>query len=159
VTGLSVMVIVITVEELMGADAKHVQNRKLAALKVVNVRNSVDLQIQISRIKQYKKASKTIYRASCHLSDGREGCNQIGTRVRQGRRHPKVLLKSYVNVSAHAGMVEAARTMVKINTSIFAIKFYRNWPALNSLACGLSGPFHNPKLSFTAIAISCSDPR
>jgi len=73
----------------MGADAKHIKTRKLAALKVVNVRNSVDLQMQISRIKHYKKASKAIYRASCYWSDGREGCNQIGTRVREGRRHPK----------------------------------------------------------------------
>jgi len=77
-----------TVEELMGADAKHIKTRKTAALKVVNVRNSVDLQMQISRIKHYKKASKAIYRAS-YWSDGREGCNQIGTRVREGRRHPK----------------------------------------------------------------------
>jgi len=78
-----------TVEELMGADAKHIKTQKFAALKVVNVRNSVDLQIQISRINHYKKASKAIYRASCCLSDGREGCNQIGTRVREGRWHPK----------------------------------------------------------------------
>jgi hypothetical protein len=54
-----------TVEELMGADAKHIKTQKFAALKIVNVRNSVDLQIQISRINHYKKASKTIYRASC----------------------------------------------------------------------------------------------
>ena len=32
-----------TVEELMGADAKHIKTRKIAALKVVNVRNSIDL--------------------------------------------------------------------------------------------------------------------
>jgi hypothetical protein len=48
----------------MGADAKHIKTQKFAALKVVNVRNSVDLQIQISRINHYKKASKAVYRAS-----------------------------------------------------------------------------------------------
>lgn len=45
--------------------------------------------MQISRIKHHKKASKAIYRASCYWSDGREGCDQIGTRVREGRRRPK----------------------------------------------------------------------
>jgi hypothetical protein len=78
-----------TVEELMVADAKHIKTQKLAALKVVNVRNSVDLQIQISRINHYKKASKAVYRASWYWSDGREGCYEIGTRIREGREHPK----------------------------------------------------------------------
>jgi hypothetical protein len=94
----------------MGADAKHIKTGKLAALKVVNVRNSVDLQIQISRIKQYKKASKAIYRASCYWSDGREGCNQIGTRVREGSWHPKSTVEVIGKRIGTRWMVEAART-------------------------------------------------
>jgi hypothetical protein len=37
-------------------------------------------------------------------------------------------------------------------------QLYRNQPALDNLPAPRR-PFHNPKLSFTAIAISCSDPR